>query len=57
MKTTEQQTHILAQKIIQLLIENELSISQQLKVIEDVKFRLNFCRSTGIELNQYKLEI
>ena len=48
-------THELAQKIIKLLIESELSISQQLKVIKMVKYRLDFCKTTGAEMKQTKL--
>lgn len=45
----------LAQKIIKLLIESELSISQQLKVVKMVKERLDFCKNTGAEMKQTKL--
>lgn len=45
----------LAQKIIKLLIESDLSITQQLKVIWMVKSRLDFCKQTGEEIKQTKL--
>lgn len=48
-------TNDLAQKIIKILIESELSISQQLKVIKNVKERLEFCKTTGAEIKQTKL--
>ena len=47
--------HELAQKIIKLLIESELSITQQLKVIAMAKARLDFCKQTGAEMKQTKL--
>lgn len=47
--------HQLAQKIIKILIESELSINQQLKVIAMVKERLDFCKNNGAEMKQTKL--
>ena len=47
----------LAQKIIKLLIESELSIFEQLKVIKNVKHRLDFCKTTGAKMKQTKLEL
>ena len=46
----------LALKIIKLLIESNLSISEQLKVIANVKEKLDFCRKTGLELKQTKID-
>ena len=47
--------HELSQKIIKLLIDSELSIFEQLKVIKNVKERLDFCKTTGAEMKQTKL--
>lgn len=52
MKQTPQQ---LAQKIIKIFIENEISIADQLKIIKSVKERLDFCRTTANEMKQQKL--
>ena len=46
---------ILAQKIIKMFIENEISIKDQLQIIKNVKDRLDFCRNTGQEIKQLKL--
>lgn len=48
--------HELAQKIVKLLIDSELSIFEQLKVIKNVKERLDFCKNTGQKMKQTKLE-
>lgn len=45
------------QKIIALLIESDLTINDQLKVIENVKFRLNFCKETANQMKQITLDI
>ena len=44
--------HELAMKICKILIESDLSISDQLKVIESVRERLQFCKQTGQEMKQ-----
>jgi hypothetical protein len=48
-------THEIAMKIVKLLIESELSISDQLKVINDVRQQLIFCKTTGLEMKQLEL--
>lgn len=50
-----QKTHKLSMKIIKILIESELSINDQLQVIQSVKRRLEFCKIKGHEINQLKL--
>ena len=44
MTEKEQRTHELAMKIVKLLIESGLSINDQLKVINDVREKLLFCK-------------
>jgi hypothetical protein len=44
--------HELAIKICKILIESDLSISDQLKVIEVVSKRLKFCKQTGQKMQQ-----
>lgn len=55
MNDKEKTKHELAMKVIEILIDSELSISDQLKVIEMVKNRLKFCKEIGAELKQLKL--
>lgn len=50
-----EQSKKLANKIIELLIDSRLSVSDQLKVIKLVKEKLEFCRNTGLEIKQQKL--
>ena len=57
MKEKEQRTHKLAMEIVKLLIDSGLSINDQLKVINNVKEKLEFCKKTGQELKQLKLEL
>lgn len=52
---TPQQTHKLAMEIVKLLIESGLSINDQLKVINNVREKLSFCKKTGQEMKQLKL--
>ena len=47
----------LALKICKILIESDLSINDQLKVIESVKQKLKFCKETGQKLSQLTLNI
>jgi hypothetical protein len=54
-ETKEQRTHLLAMDIVKLLIDSELSISDQLKVINNVREKLIFCKQTGQEMKQQKL--
>ena len=49
--------HKKAMEIVKLLIESGLSISDQLKVINNVKEKLEFCKKTAQELKQLKLEL
>ena len=44
--------HKLAMKIIAILIESELSVTEQLKAINMVRERLEFCKKTGQEIKQ-----
>jgi hypothetical protein len=45
--------HQLAMEIVKTLIESGLSINGQLKVINEVRNKLNFCRETGQEMAQH----
>jgi len=49
--------HELAMKICKILIESDLSINDQLKVIEMVKERLKFCKETGRKMSQLTLDL
>ena len=55
MTEKEQRTHKLAMKVVKLLIESGLSINDQLKVINDVRDKLLFCKKTGQEMKRLKL--
>ena len=55
MKEKEQRTHKLAMEIVKLLIDSGLSINDQLKVINDVRKKLLFCKKTGQEMKQLTL--
>ena len=57
MTEKEQRTHKLAMEIVKLLIDSCLSINDQLKVINDVREKLLFCKKTGQEMKQLKLEL
>jgi intergrase/recombinase len=48
-------TYTKAMEIVELLINSGLSISDQLQVIKNVKERLEFCKNTGLEISQYKI--
>jgi hypothetical protein len=45
----------IANEIIKLLINSGLSVSDQLRVIKLVKQRLDFCKTTGLEMQQLQL--
>ena len=51
--------HQLAMKIIKILIESGLSVSDQLEVIKSVQKRLEFCKLTAHRMaqKQTKLEL
>ena len=55
MKEKEQRTHKLAMKIVKLLIKSDLSTTEQLKVINNVREKLLFCKKTGQEMKQLTL--
>ena len=55
MTEKEQRTHKLAMEIVKLLIDSGLSINDQLKVINDVREKLLFCKKTGQEMKQLTL--
>lgn len=55
MTEKEQRTHELAMKIAKLLIDSGLSVNDQLKVINDVREKLLFCKKTGQEMKQLTL--
>lgn len=55
MTEKEQRTHKLAMEIVKLLIDSGLSINDQLKVINDVREKLLFCKKTGQEMKQFIL--
>jgi hypothetical protein len=54
-ETKQQRTHRLEMNIVKLLIDSELSISDQLKVINNVRENLVFCKQTGLMMQQKKL--
>jgi hypothetical protein len=54
-ETKQQRTHRLAMDIVKLLIDSELSIFDQLKGINNVREKLIFCKQTGQEMKQQKL--
>jgi hypothetical protein len=56
-ETKDQRTHRLAMNIVKLLIDSELSISDQLKVINNVREKLLFCKETGKQIKQLTLEL
>jgi intergrase/recombinase len=47
--------HELAQEIVKILIESGLPLDQQLKVLQMVKEKIEFCRNTANEMRQTKL--
>lgn len=49
--------HQLAMEIVAILIESGLSLSDQLKVLQNVRLKVEFCRKTGQELKQQKLDL
>ena len=53
MKTINQ----LANEIIKLFIDNDISTTHQLAILKMVKEKIEFCRKTGAELKQTKLEL
>lgn len=55
MTEKEQRAHELAMKIVKLLIESGLSVNDQLKVINNVREKLLFCKKTGEEMKQLTL--
>ena len=57
MTSKEINTHKLAMSIIKLLIDSGLSINDQLKVINNVREKLMFCKTTGQEMKQTKLDL
>lgn len=56
-ETKDQRTHRLAMDIVKLLIDSELSISDQLKVINKVREKLLFCKETGEQMKQLTLKL
>lgn len=55
MTEKEIKTHKKAMKIVKLLIESGLSVNDQLKVINNVREKLLFCKKTGEEMKQKNL--
>ena len=55
MTEKEQRTQKLAMEIVKLLIESGLSVNDQLKVINDVREKLLFCKKNGQEMKQLTL--
>ena len=49
--------HETTMKIIKILIESELTINEQLKLIRIIKEKLDFCKNTGIKISQTKLDL
>jgi hypothetical protein len=48
---------VLANKIIKIFIDEKIPLSQQLEVIKMVKERIEFCKKTGAEIKQLKLDL
>ena len=48
--------HSKVMQMVKILIDSGLSISNQLKVIHNVKERIEFCKKTGAEMQQKKLQ-
>jgi len=46
MTPKQKQTHKIAMQVVSLLIESSLSIQLQLEVIENVREKLIFCKTT-----------
>ena len=55
MTDKEKRTQQLAINIVKLLIYSGLSISEQLKIINNVREKLMFCKTTGEEMKQQSL--
>jgi hypothetical protein len=47
--------HELAQEIVKILIESGLPLYEQLKVIQSVREKVQFCRDTANQMKQTKL--
>lgn len=45
-----------ANEIIKLFIDNDIPLYQQLEILKRVRERIEFCRKTGAEMRQKKLE-
>jgi hypothetical protein len=52
MKKTSQQ---LANEIIKLFIDNDISTTQQLAILKMVREKIEWCKKTGAEMKQTKL--
>jgi hypothetical protein len=48
--------HELEMIICKILIDSDLSITDQLKVIESVRERLKFCKETGQKMSQLSFD-
>lgn len=48
------QAHFLAQKIIKFFIDEKIPINEQLKIIKNVKQRLDFSKNTSNDMKQIK---
>lgn len=57
MTDKEIRTNKLANEIVKLLIDSGLSITDQLKIINNVREKLIFCKTTGQEMKHTKLEL
>lgn len=57
MTQKQERTHKLAMEIVALLIESGLSIQLQLEVIENVRQKLIFCKTTRQSIEQYKIKL
>jgi hypothetical protein len=52
-KTTQQ----LANEIIKIFIDNDITLSMQLQILKIAKEKIEFCRKTGANLYQKSLEL
>ncbi len=57
MTPKQERTHKLAMQVVALLIESGLSIQLQLEVIENVRQKLIFCKTTRQKIEQFKMKL
>jgi hypothetical protein len=50
-------THQLTNEIIAIFIENDTPLFKQLQILNMVRQKIEFCRKTGSEMKQLKIEL